>query len=937
MIPSFSSSNSINKNSQTISSSQKSQLSSLCKDFSDKKLKLVDSQASTENEEATTLSQNKPNNSLDKNKGFLLERFLSDLNNYEKSKSETPSQSSNSQIDVYSADRKSLSAFLLEDLSGDLPYKNGESRESHQNSIGTSLHCEMESKSYNLWKTSNETNQFDCSDHVFDLRSKNLANRQSTPLDHALKHFDKTEEIYGKDDQPSCPVLLPPEETMSQENLQLPIVNEIEMEMFTRSLSQGDRDLNLSYTADKIQEKPNTLESPIISTNAQQTKILSQRESDPLPTFSSRPLAEDRENLFPDVQNFGNFHATTNDNVPQMFTNKFKKIQEKPNIFNDSIISANSVPNKALSQRDCNLLPTFSSGPLTEEQKNFCSDEPDRDIINVLQNFGNFHTTDSTSIITSYENVTQMFTMELPQTDFDLCLGYTTNEIQETQRSYHSPTSSSNVLQTKILSQRECNLLPTVSAHPLTEYEEALYSDDPGRDMIDIVLNFGNFQTTEHTPRLAVSDSQRSNFAVIEEINQSLEQNDKSLRDLTNLPNCNLDVSLPLSTGSNENFNESQKRLRCGLNRITMDRELRYEGPKTLYESKIEEKKRTLICKVERLFYKMLTEAVNEQALVLLIRTRDWNNCIFENEILKLKKAGECNFQVLCYNSRGRKRFNLIVYLLGKMYNLVLRGSTYTQREIYYQLVKYTQSQQDIRNTITTISDLLDIEPWYLPIVATSKGLAFGPFTIYTSLGEVINFDLIGGTLIPQTVITIIKVVSEAYFVLVVEKDAVFKKLVDENFPNKLTRPFILVTGKGVPDVNTRLFLRILRDHLRIPIFILVDADPYGIDIMSTYKYGSLNMAHVSEHLAIPTMKWLGVLPSEIIPLGIVHTPLTPNDKIKIKTMLKRRPFMNEQMRNELNILLENNFKAEIEGVIKTHSYLTDFYLANKFATQDYL
>lgn len=40
----------------------------------------------------------------------------------------------------------------------------------------------------------------------------------------------------------------------------------------------------------------------------------------------------------------------------------------------------------------------------------------------------------------------------------------------------------------------------------------------------------------------------------------------------------------------------------------------------------------------------------------------------------------------------------------------------------------------------------------------------------------------------------IAKVVSKAYFILVVEKDSIFQKLLDEDLPNRLTRPFIMIT-----------------------------------------------------------------------------------------------------------------------------------------------
>lgn len=49
-----------------------------------------------------------------------------------------------------------------------------------------------------------------------------------------------------------------------------------------------------------------------------------------------------------------------------------------------------------------------------------------------------------------------------------------------------------------------------------------------------------------------------------------------------------------------------------------------------------------------------------------------------------------------------------------------------------------------------------------------------------------------------------------------------------------------------------------------IPILALVDADPYGIDILSVYKYGSASMAHERDTLAASRVKWIGVMASEL-------------------------------------------------------------------------
>ncbi|KAB0797167.1 hypothetical protein PPYR_08161 [Photinus pyralis] len=408
----------------------------------------------------------------------------------------------------------------------------------------------------------------------------------------------------------------------------------------------------------------------------------------------------------------------------------------------------------------------------------------------------------------------------------------------------------------------------------------------------------------------------------------------------TSLRDGNLNIltgkNSPLSTGSNENLTDPQKRIRSALNRITMDKELVYKGPRGLYGEKIEEKNQRLIQEVENFFYKMLVKAVNKKPFMMNVQLCNLGNCTYENGIVELKKFDKCIFQQMCTWSRPRRRFNIIVYLLARMYALCIRGSECTIREIYYCLKEYMQCQREIEDAVNIISCFLEIEHWYLPIMSTSKGLALGALTVYTSAGEVINFNVAGGLLIPQKLISVTKIESDAHCILVVEKDTIFKKLADENFSNKLTRPFILVTGKGFPDINTRLFLRILRDHLRIPIFILVDADPWGIDIMLTYRHGSVRTANLSEVLALSNIKWLGVLPSEIVTLGIAHTSLTERDKGKIRSML-RRPYVADQIKEELNVLLENDFKAGIEGVIKTHTYLTNFYLTHKFANRDYL
>lgn len=59
--------------------------------------------------------------------------------------------------------------------------------------------------------------------------------------------------------------------------------------------------------------------------------------------------------------------------------------------------------------------------------------------------------------------------------------------------------------------------------------------------------------------------------------------------------------------------------------------------------------------------------------------------------------------------------------------------------------------------------------------------------------------------------------------------------------------------GKGYPDMNTRLILNKLRELHTLPIHIVTDADPYGIEIMLTYRHGSLVSKNKSKQKKCPS------------------------------------------------------------------------------------
>ncbi|RXW23514.1 hypothetical protein EST38_g2345 [Candolleomyces aberdarensis] len=231
-----------------------------------------------------------------------------------------------------------------------------------------------------------------------------------------------------------------------------------------------------------------------------------------------------------------------------------------------------------------------------------------------------------------------------------------------------------------------------------------------------------------------------------------------------------------------------------------------------------------------------------------------------------------------------------------------------TKRDVYYKDVKLFKTQKTV--------DQVDFGQR-----AASKGLLCGSgLTIHLFSGETIAGKDTDGVNIPVGEdIESFGVDEDVRWVLVVEKEAVFQTLCRLGVANHACMPGrgIVITGKGYPDVATRHLVKSLADALpkRIPIAALVDCDPYGLDILSVYRYGSKGMQHENELLAARRIRWLGLRTSELSELGIDWDdllPITRNDEKKILSML-HRPHLPSKWKQELMRTLHLRRKAEIE------------------------
>ncbi|KAJ3586716.1 hypothetical protein NHX12_013110 [Muraenolepis orangiensis] len=286
--------------------------------------------------------------------------------------------------------------------------------------------------------------------------------------------------------------------------------------------------------------------------------------------------------------------------------------------------------------------------------------------------------------------------------------------------------------------------------------------------------------------------------------------------------------------------------------------------------------RREVLTRIEHVIRGAVASLSRDEAPVLVLPDRsNWANVSFDSAVGLQMKEQSTLITVRSDCPGSVTKFAHIFKILSIIYKLVQSNSYATKRDIYYSAAQLFGSQRTVDCIVDDISCMLKVPRRRLHVLATSKGFLSGDLSYLEEDGTRVNC-LSGSAVVPvsSNVAGIKNISSSAKFVIIVEKDATFQRLVDDDFCSKLS-PCIMITGKGFPDVNSRLMVRKLWDTLHIPIFALVDADPHGMEIMCIYKYGSVAMSFEAHRLTVPSVLWLGLLPSDLQRFGLSPPPLT--------------------------------------------------------------
>ncbi len=259
------------------------------------------------------------------------------------------------------------------------------------------------------------------------------------------------------------------------------------------------------------------------------------------------------------------------------------------------------------------------------------------------------------------------------------------------------------------------------------------------------------------------------------------------------------------------------------------------------------------------------------------------------------------------------------------------RECSMTIRELYYVMLSRGRRDDAARettdgklaDTIRCISAAIGAPRSALGLSASSKGQVFGRVHIETAFGARHDCTIVGsgGFAITGDMneMDAMKLYSDAAYVVVVEKDAVFQRLLNERIFDII--PCVVITAKGFPDLATRKFLFLLKRALELnPIpsrfYMLADFNPSGLWIWSSYSSGSAASLMDSVPYAVP-LELIGLRANDLdlVPENAFQS-LTPRDESLIENALaagENAPLFVH--RCELETMRERGQKAEIEAL----------------------
>lgn len=332
------------------------------------------------------------------------------------------------------------------------------------------------------------------------------------------------------------------------------------------------------------------------------------------------------------------------------------------------------------------------------------------------------------------------------------------------------------------------------------------------------------------------------------------------------------------------------------------------------------------------------------------VPSRSLSNSHF-NRKKRLIEMGEKKNRRELFNLNQARSYMQTLLVGSGCTRLIRQGKNTSIRGLYYMLKKTIDGTKE--NTFeeqgesdTVIEDLEVITGAMreeLHLYAEPKGALAGPIVFIDGENELDAARMgAAGYPIPSIVepdrVRIKK--CEAKFILHVEKGTVWQRFNEDKFWKK--HNCIVSHGGGQPSRGVRRMLHRLHYEHKLPVFCLLDNDPWGYYIYSVIKQGSINLAFESMRMAIPDAKFIGLRSIDFERCQLkdnVTIKLDDKDRTRAKQIASYPWFADKKpWQAEIKKMIDNGFKLEVEALISRDiSYVTEQYVPERLRNNDWL
>lgn len=129
--------------------------------------------------------------------------------------------------------------------------------------------------------------------------------------------------------------------------------------------------------------------------------------------------------------------------------------------------------------------------------------------------------------------------------------------------------------------------------------------------------------------------------------------------------------------------------------------------------------------------------------------------------------------------------------------------------------------------------------------------------------------------------------------------------------------------------------------ELNLPLYVLVDNDPWGFYIYSVVKQGSINLAYESMRMAVPEARFIGLSSFDKDKFQLPDTVIIRMEDVDVsraKQMMSYPWFQRKEWQREIEHMVKTGVKLEIESLTaRDISFITEEYLPRKLKEKDWL